>query len=45
MTGIEPLIQATNVARAVVYMTGLPLDTNLATITVLPSKMPYVGSA
>ena len=43
MTGTEPLIQATDVARAVVYMAGLPLDTDVATITVLRSKMPYVG--
>jgi hypothetical protein len=27
----------------VVYMASLPLDANVATITVMPSKMPYVG--
>jgi len=32
-----------DVARAVVYMASLPLDSNVATLTVLPAKMPYVG--
>jgi NADP-dependent 3-hydroxy acid dehydrogenase YdfG len=32
-----------DVARAVVYMAGLPLDSNVATLTVMATKMPYVG--
>jgi NADP-dependent 3-hydroxy acid dehydrogenase YdfG len=39
----EPRMRVGDVARAVVYMASLPLDANVATITVLPSKMPYVG--
>ena len=39
----EPLMQASDVARAVVYMAGLPLDTNVATMTVMATKMPYLG--
>jgi NADP-dependent 3-hydroxy acid dehydrogenase YdfG len=31
------------VAKAVVYMAGLPLDANVATMTVMATKMPYVG--
>ena len=36
-------MRAEDVARAVVYMASLPLDANVATITVLPTKMPYRG--
>jgi NADP-dependent 3-hydroxy acid dehydrogenase YdfG len=32
-----------DVARAVRYMAGLPLDANVATMTVMATKMPYVG--
>ena len=32
-----------DVARAVVYMAGLPLDANVATLTVMATKMPYLG--
>ena len=39
----EPRMRADDVARAVVYMASLPLDSNVATITVMPTKMPYVG--
>jgi hypothetical protein len=31
------------VARAVVYMAGLPLDANVANMTVLATTMPYIG--
>jgi NADP-dependent 3-hydroxy acid dehydrogenase YdfG len=30
-------------ATAVVYLASLPLDSNVATMTVMPTKMPYVG--
>jgi hypothetical protein len=30
-------------AAAVVYMAGLPLDANVATMTVMATKMPFVG--
>ncbi len=39
----EPRIAVEDVARAVVYMAGLPLSANVATITVMPSAMPFVG--
>lgn len=39
----EPRMRVEDVARAVVYMASLPLDSNVATLTVLPTKMPYVG--
>jgi NAD(P)-dependent dehydrogenase (short-subunit alcohol dehydrogenase family) len=39
----EPRMPAENVARAVVYMASLPLDSNVATMTVMATKMPYLG--
>ncbi len=32
-----------HVARAVVYMAGLPLDVNVQFITVMATKMPCIG--
>jgi NAD(P)-dependent dehydrogenase (short-subunit alcohol dehydrogenase family) len=40
---IEPVMDVENVARAVVYMAGLPLDANVQFMTVMATKMPYVG--
>ena len=31
------------VAEAVVYMAGLPLDTNVQFMTIMATKMPFVG--
>lgn len=39
----EPTIDADHVARAVVYMAGLPLDANVLFMTVMATKMPFVG--
>lgn len=39
----EPRMAVDDVARAVVYMAGLPLDANVATMTVLATGMPYIG--
>jgi NAD(P)-dependent dehydrogenase (short-subunit alcohol dehydrogenase family) len=39
----EPRMELGDVAKAVVYMAGLPLDANVATMTVMATKMPYVG--
>jgi NADP-dependent 3-hydroxy acid dehydrogenase YdfG len=39
----EPRMRIQDVARAVVYMASLPLDSNVATITVMATKMPFVG--
>jgi NAD(P)-dependent dehydrogenase (short-subunit alcohol dehydrogenase family) len=42
-TALEPTIDASDVARAVVYMATLPLDTNVQFMTVMATKMPFVG--
>jgi len=39
----EPMMDVVHVADAVRYMAGLPLDTNVATLTVTATKMPFVG--
>jgi NAD(P)-dependent dehydrogenase (short-subunit alcohol dehydrogenase family) len=39
----EPTIDPVDVARAVVYMATLPLDTNVQFMTVMATKMPYIG--
>ena len=40
---IEPLMDVANVASAVVYMASLPLDANVQFLTVMATKMPFVG--
>lgn len=39
----EPTMDPVHVADAVVYMAGMPLDTNVLTLTVMATKMPFVG--
>jgi NAD(P)-dependent dehydrogenase (short-subunit alcohol dehydrogenase family) len=39
----EPTMAVEHVARAVVYMAGLPLDANVLFLTVMATKMPLVG--
>ncbi len=39
----EPTIDVADVARAVVYMATLPLDANVQFMTVMATKMPFVG--
>jgi NADP-dependent 3-hydroxy acid dehydrogenase YdfG len=39
----EPHMDVTDVARAVRYMADLPLDANVATMTVMATKMPFIG--
>ena len=39
----EPTIDTAHVARAVVYMAGLPLDVNVQFMTVMATKMPFLG--
>jgi NAD(P)-dependent dehydrogenase (short-subunit alcohol dehydrogenase family) len=39
----EPRMPVDAVARAVVYMAGLPLDANVLTMTVMATTMPFVG--
>lgn len=40
---VEPTMAVENVARAIVYMASLPLDANVLFLTVMATKMPYVG--
>ena len=40
---VEPTFGAEQVARAVVYMASLPLEANVLFITVMATKMPFVG--
>jgi NADP-dependent 3-hydroxy acid dehydrogenase YdfG len=40
---VEPTMNVQNVADAVVYMAGLSPDANVQFITVMATKMPYVG--
>jgi NAD(P)-dependent dehydrogenase (short-subunit alcohol dehydrogenase family) len=40
---VEPVIDVDHVARAVVYMATLPLDANVQFMTVMATKMPYLG--
>jgi NAD(P)-dependent dehydrogenase (short-subunit alcohol dehydrogenase family) len=39
----EPFMDVAEVGRAVRYMAGLPLDANVATMTVMATKMPFIG--
>jgi NAD(P)-dependent dehydrogenase (short-subunit alcohol dehydrogenase family) len=40
---IEPTIDPQCVARAVVYMASLPLDANVQFLTLMATKMPFIG--
>jgi len=40
---VEPLMDVNHVARAVVYMAGLPLEANVQFMTVMATKMPFIG--
>jgi NAD(P)-dependent dehydrogenase (short-subunit alcohol dehydrogenase family) len=39
----EPRIDVKHIAEAVVYMAGLPLDANVLFMTVMATRMPFVG--
>lgn len=39
----EPMMQASEVADAVVHMASLPLSTNVQFMTIMATQMPYVG--
>ena len=39
----EPLMDPKDVARAVAFMGSLPLDSNVQTLTIMATKMPYIG--
>jgi NAD(P)-dependent dehydrogenase (short-subunit alcohol dehydrogenase family) len=40
---VEPLMDVAHVAAAIVYMADLPLEANVQFMTVMATKMPYVG--
>ena len=42
-TAPEPTMDVQNVAKAVLYMAGLPLDSNVLFMTVMANTMPFVG--
>ena len=39
----EPTMDVQNVGRAIVYMASLPLDANVQFMTVMATKMPFIG--
>ena len=39
----EPLMDVNHVAQAVVQMANLPLETNVQFITIMATKMPFIG--
>jgi NAD(P)-dependent dehydrogenase (short-subunit alcohol dehydrogenase family) len=40
---VEPRFDVMHVARAVVQMANLPLDTNIQFMTIMATKMPFIG--
>jgi len=40
---VEPLMDVQHVASAVLYMASLPLESNVQFLTVMATKMPFVG--
>ncbi|MGB5275521.1 MAG: SDR family oxidoreductase [Flavobacteriaceae bacterium] len=40
---IEPTMRVEDVGRTVVYMAGLPLNTNVPFLTIMANLMPYMG--
>lgn len=39
----EPTISPEDVGRSIVYMAGLPLNTNVPFLTIMANEMPYIG--
>ena len=42
-TAVEPRMPVEHVASAVLYMAGLPLDANVQFMTIMATKMPFIG--
>lgn len=40
---VEPLMDVSEIGKAVAYMASLPLSANVANMTILATKMPFVG--
>jgi len=43
VVAVEPTMDVEHVARAVVHMASLPLDANVQFLTIMATKMPYIG--
>jgi len=39
----EPRMDVEHVAQAIVFMSNLPLESNVQFMTIMATKMPYVG--
>ena len=39
----EPLMDVEHVGNAVLYMANLPLDANVQFMTLMATKMPFIG--
>ncbi len=39
----EPVMNVDNVSQAILYMASLPLDANVQFLTVMATKMPFIG--
>jgi len=42
-TAVEPRVDVAHVAQAVIYMASLPLEANVQFMTVMATKMPFIG--
>ncbi len=40
---VEPTMDAADIGRAVAFMASLPLDSNVQVMTVMATKMPFIG--
>jgi hypothetical protein len=40
---VEPLVDLQHVVNAVLYMASLPLEANVQFMTVMATKMPFIG--
>jgi hypothetical protein len=40
---VEPRMDVAHVGSAVLYMANLPLDANVQFMTIMATKMPFVG--
>jgi hypothetical protein len=40
---VEPRMDVTHVADAVLHMAELPLETNVQFMTIMATKMPFIG--
>ena len=40
---VEPTMDPDEVGAAIVHMASLPLSTNILTMTIMATKMPFVG--